>query len=256
MSTRYEFKQCLLTYAQCGDLSSEKVGLHLSDLGGECIIAREEHADGGLHLHAMVVWEKTFRTRRHDWADVEGFHPNIEVIRRTPWKTYDYVIKDGNVEWGGLERPVEPQGKKTKEDKDAQWREIHAMETAEEVWAYVNEYFPKESISLRLQLNQFIRDKFPPTMEEYKQPDNIEFDISAYDRLQEWVDVYLKGDLQGGKFKFYCLLDLIGCAGPKGSSTRRCARLKGGCLARPGTPPSGTRGGPPLLAVFKLYCLL
>jgi hypothetical protein len=98
-------KYVLLTYAQCGDLDEWRVLDVISALRAECIIARELHQDGGVHLHVFVGWETKFRSRRVDIFDVDGRHPNVSPSRGTPEKGYDYAIKDGEVVAGGLERP-------------------------------------------------------------------------------------------------------------------------------------------------------
>lgn len=99
-------KYVLLTYAQCGDLDEWAVSDHLSQLGAECIVARELHpTTGGVHLHVFVDFGRKFRSRRVDILDVEGRHPNVSPSKGTPEKGYDYAIKDGDVVAGGLERP-------------------------------------------------------------------------------------------------------------------------------------------------------
>ena len=100
-------KYALLTYAQSGDLSAQSVCDHLGTLGAECIVAREAHADGGFHLHAFVDFGRKRRFRDPRKFDVLGVHPNISPSRGTPWDGYDYAIKDGCVEAGGLGRPSE-----------------------------------------------------------------------------------------------------------------------------------------------------
>lgn len=103
-------KYVLLTYAQCGDLDEWAVSDRMSALGAECIVAREVHpTTGGVHLHVFAEHVKKFRSRSVRLFDVDGRHPNVVPSRGTPEKGYDYVIKDGDVVAGGLERP-EPRG--------------------------------------------------------------------------------------------------------------------------------------------------
>ena len=88
----------------------------------------ENHADGGIHLHAFAMWERQFETRNVRLFDVDGCHPNIAVIKRTPEAAFDYAIKDGDVVAGGLQRPsrdsvASPSGK---------WTDIIAAGTREE----------------------------------------------------------------------------------------------------------------------------
>lgn len=109
MSFRFQARYALLTYAQCGDLDPWAVNDHLAELGAECIIAREVHADGGTHLHAFVDFGRKFRTQRTDVFDVGDHHPNISPSYGTPEKGFDYAIKDGDVVAGGLSDQMEKQ---------------------------------------------------------------------------------------------------------------------------------------------------
>jgi hypothetical protein len=71
----------LVTYAQCGDLSEWSVLDRFTTLGAECIIAREEHNDLGLHFHVFADFGRKFRSRKTDVFDVDGRHANIKPSR-------------------------------------------------------------------------------------------------------------------------------------------------------------------------------
>ena len=104
MSLHINAKYVLLTYAQCGTLEGDAIMERISSLGGECIVARESHSDGGVHLHVFVRFGRKFRSRKADVFDVDGRHPNIVPSRGTPEKGYDYAVKDGDIVCGGLRR--------------------------------------------------------------------------------------------------------------------------------------------------------
>ena len=53
-SFRVQTRYVLLTYSQCGDLDPWVVHDLIVGYPAECIIGREDHADGGTHLHAFV----------------------------------------------------------------------------------------------------------------------------------------------------------------------------------------------------------
>ena len=108
-------------------------------VGAECIIGREEHQDGGTHLHAFAAWEKKFRSRRTNIFDVGGFHPNVVPSRGTPEGGYDYATKDGDIVGGGLERP---DGSKVPCTSDA-WATIINAESRDEFWRLVSELAPR-----------------------------------------------------------------------------------------------------------------
>lgn len=103
-------KYVLLTYAQCGNLDEWAVSDYLSDLGAECIVAREVHPKtGGVHLHVFVDFGRKFRSRSARIFDVDGRHPNVSPSKGTPEAGWDYAVKEGDVVAGGLARP-EPRG--------------------------------------------------------------------------------------------------------------------------------------------------
>lgn len=61
---------------------------------------KEEHQDGNYHYHLYFECDPEIQTRNQRYFDLDygvaTYHPNIERITRTPWKTVDYVKKDGN----------------------------------------------------------------------------------------------------------------------------------------------------------------
>ena len=70
-SFSFHARYALLTYAQCGDLCPFTIVDLLSTMGAECIIGREHHQDGGIHLHVFVDFGRKYRSRRADTFDVE-----------------------------------------------------------------------------------------------------------------------------------------------------------------------------------------
>jgi len=93
----------LVTYPQSDGLDPWAVNDHFGQLGAECIVAREDHADGHTHLHVMCDFGRKFRSRRADIFDVDGFHPNIERSKANPRKGGLYACKDGEIVAGGLD---------------------------------------------------------------------------------------------------------------------------------------------------------
>ena len=90
----------LLTYAQCDDLDPFELTIILDRW--ELSASLEERITlTGIHLHAFAMWERQFETRNVRLFDVDGCHPNIAVIKRTPEAAFDYAIKDGDVVAGG-----------------------------------------------------------------------------------------------------------------------------------------------------------
>lgn len=180
-NARYFF----VTYPQCGDLDGFAVMDLFSSLGAECIIGRELHEDEGIHLHAFVDFGTKFRGRGHEIFDVEGRHPNIETVGRTPWKAYDYAIKDGDVVCGGAERPIESSNSGTSTyDK---WLEISSATTRAEFWELVFRLDPKAGCCNHTSLAKYADWRFAVDPPVYEHPGNITFVDGDVDGRDEWV---------------------------------------------------------------------
>lgn len=174
----------LVTYAQCGDLSEWDVLDRFVELGAECIIAREEHRDLGLHFHVFADFGRKFRSRKTDVFDVHGRHANIKPSRGTPEKGYDYAIKDGDVVAGGLERPTGRVG--SGKDFDL-WTQITDAEDREEFWSLVQELDPKSLCCSFGQLQKFADWKYTPIAPVYATPGGFNFVGGDVDGRDAWL---------------------------------------------------------------------
>lgn len=95
MSFKFDSQYCFLTYAQ-SNLSHEQIYQHLSSIA-PVIWARvctEQHSTEGSHQHCVAKWDKRVQSRRSDFLDVNGRHPNIQPVRSVA-KSLEYVAKDG-----------------------------------------------------------------------------------------------------------------------------------------------------------------
>ena len=186
----------LLTYAQCGSLDGFVVMDHLSAMGAECIIGRELHEDGGLHLHCFLDFGDKYRGRGAEIFDVEGRHPNIETVGRTPWKAYDYAIKDGDVICGGAERPMETSAcGGTTFDK---WTQITSATCRSEFWELVHRLDPKAAAVNFSSLAKYADWRFAPIVEPYTTPTGITFVGSNLDGRDEWLEQAAIGSRRTG----------------------------------------------------------
>lgn len=180
---QYQFRYALLTYAQCGTLDPFLVVNHLASLNAECIIGREHHADGGIHLHAFVDFGRKFRSRKTRIFDVEGYHPNVSPSKGSPGKGYDYATKHGDVVAGGLVRPGDANTQATLDERAT---EILSAQTKDELLEACRTLAPSKLLwnytSLRAYANDHYRDEKPP----YVHPEEIRIDTSAYPELDEW----------------------------------------------------------------------
>lgn len=176
-------RYALLTYAQCGDLSPDSVGEMLRTAGYECIIGRENHADGGLHLHCFVDFGRKRRFRRADVFDVEGRHPNISPSKGTPEKGYDYAIKDGDVVFQSLDRPGGGRG----DGAVAKWTAITGAVDKDTFWSLVHELDPKSAACCFTQLQKYADWKYAVDPPVYESPDGISFTGGDVDGRDGWV---------------------------------------------------------------------
>nr|QJI53681.1 MAG: replication-associated protein [Cressdnaviricota sp.] len=77
-TVRLQGNRFLLTYPRC-DADPEQLVLFLKELPyfERCIVAREQHEDGGNHLHAAVEFQRRLQ-RKFDFFDFDGTHGNYQ----------------------------------------------------------------------------------------------------------------------------------------------------------------------------------
>nr|UBQ66236.1 Rep protein [crane CRESS-DNA virus] len=184
---QFQSRYVLLTYAQCGQLDAFRVMDVISALAGECIIGREHHEDGGLHLHVFVDFGRKFRSRKADVFDVEGFHPNISKSYGSPEKGYDYAIKDGDVICGGLARPEPTSGGDGNGKTHLIWSQITQAETRELFWELVHQLDPKAAVTSFPALQKYCDWKYRYNPPEYESPTNVEFFGGDIDGRDDWL---------------------------------------------------------------------
>lgn len=108
---RLKNAKILLTYAQCLQGTAEEFGLHFkwtfqNIIPFTYIICCQEnhHETDGNHYHIFFTCNPAFETKNErvfdlhysDGCESITFHPNIEIVKSTPWKVVEYVKKDGN----------------------------------------------------------------------------------------------------------------------------------------------------------------
>ncbi|AQA27279.1 replication associated protein [Thrips-associated genomovirus 3] len=194
MPFRFAAKYGLLTYPQCGDLDPWSVSDHLGRLGAECIIGREDHSDGGVHLHAFFMFERRFESRDVRVFDVEGRHPNVVRGYSTPSKGYAYATKDGDVVAGGLECPID--GASVSE-ASSKWARAILAESREEFFAIVAELDPRALCCSFGSLRAYADWKYRPVLDQYVTPAGISFCTDEVPQLHDWVQRNLAGSVVG-----------------------------------------------------------
>lgn len=189
MPFQFNHRYVLLTYAQCGPIDPFEIVNTLSSIGAECIIGREYHADGNIHLHAFVDFGRKYRGRNERFADVAGCHPNIQPVGHTPEKSYDYAIKDGDVVAGGLVRPE----RKEVLESSSKWNEIMLAETRDEFLELAQRMAPRDFATSFHSIRSCAEWKYPNLSDRYCTPTGISFDLSGYPELTSWVQANLFG---------------------------------------------------------------
>lgn len=182
MTFYFSARYVLLTFAQSDSLSEWAVLDHITSLGAECIIGREDHADGGTHLHVFCDFGRKKQSRRSTFFDVDGRHPNIVPSRGSPELGFDYAIKDGNVVAGGLDRPG---GVRVPTHAD-KWGQIVDAASREEFFALLRELDPKTLVTRWAEVNRYADHAYAERVEPYVGPNGIEFELGMVPELAGW----------------------------------------------------------------------
>lgn len=190
----------LFTYSQCNGLDPHDVVLHFTSLGAECIIGREDHADGGTHLHAFVDFGRKRRFRRHVFADVGLFHPNIAPSRGTPGTAYDYAIKDGDVVGGGLERPDDRTTRGRADGSDGNTMgQLVAIEDEQEFWETCKRLAPGLLLRSFPSLVAYAKWRFAASVQQYSHPCELVFRHDLISELVIWREENLRNTHGGAR---------------------------------------------------------
>lgn len=201
MTFRFAAKHGLLTYSALGNDMDAVEGLahriveHLGVLGAECIVGRENHLDGGLHLHAFFVFERKFESRNVRIFDVDGKHPNIVRGYSNADAGCAYACKEGDIVAGGLD----PGQLRAAVDRHGGvWNEIILSETREEFFDACRRLAPRALLCSFTSLKCYADWKYRDIPEPYRSPVNLEFQPEVVEGLREWVESTLDGN-RGGK---------------------------------------------------------
>lgn len=174
----------LVTYPQCDGLDEWAVNDHFGRLGAECIVARENHADGGTHLHLFCDFGRKFRSRRADVFDVDGYHPNIERSKRNPRKGALYATKDGEIVAGGLAVPDLPTSLVSAAQDPGST--LICAESQREFFELAEDICPWDLITKFGSMHAYAKWKWPELGEPYESPTGIAIADGAFPDLVSW----------------------------------------------------------------------
>lgn len=209
MSTQFQFRYALLTYAQCEGLDPFAIVNKCAELGAECIVARENHADGGIHFHAFVDFGRKFRSRNARVFDVGGFHPNVSPSKGRPGEGWDYATKDGDIVAGGLERPRGDAISRTGVD----WTRAFSETTLDGFLESCLDMDPQTSLRMFTNLQAYGRWRYKAEPPIYEHPEAIQLHPERVGGLCNWVQDNLRNATVGGK-----LGNTVPCGGQGWSS--------------------------------------
>nr|QBX89245.1 replication associated protein [Apis mellifera genomovirus 1] len=193
---RFAARYGLLTYPQCGDLDPWAIVEMLGELGAECIVGRESHQDGGVHLHAFFMFQSKFESRNVRVFDVDGMHPNVVRGYSSPEKGYAYAIKDGDVVAGGLgmesiRRPVS--------ESRTVWDEIVLSGSREEFFEACARLAPRALCCSFTSLTCYADWRYRPEPVPYEHPSNVSLSTANFPELAAWVSHNLEGLEHSGR---------------------------------------------------------
>lgn len=171
----------LVTYPQSDGLDEWAVNDHFGSLGAECIVARENHANGGTHLHVFCDFGRKFRSRRADIFDVDGFHPNIERSKKNPRKGAAYATKDGDIVAGGL--AVDDLSTSLLSAAQDKGSTLICAESQREFFEVAEDICPWDLITRHQSFQSFARWKWPMLGEPYDGPPGLTIADGAFPDL-------------------------------------------------------------------------
>lgn len=183
-------KYILLTYSQVDEeeFRWENIVATIIKHGGVCRIGREFHKDGGVHFHAFCMKEKRFITRSPRAFDVDGYHPNIEPIKRTPHRAWAYVSKPGSTLLHD-DIPEPPAGRSRLRSKADEVYHL-ALNQAKSQSQFIDmciEGDTRRAIGCFNNLQAFSHYRFPPSRgPEYEPPPGFSLELAEYPEIAAW----------------------------------------------------------------------
>ena len=186
----------MLTYSQVDETTFQHSSIKnvIHDFGGKCRVARETHQDGGTHFHAFCVKDDRFITRNVRRFDVDGCHPNITPILRTPERAWAYVAKDGDIVHDDLPLPPVSRRKQKKPSKDQEvWQT--AYDTAVSQTDLLNQLFKGDAARTIRSFNnvQSAAKYLHPERQytEYTSPPGLIYEFGEYTQIPTWQQLSL-----------------------------------------------------------------
>jgi len=191
-------KYVLLTYPQVpsdqADGFPELVERLCGDLRCKYVIGRELHADGGIHFHCFLDFGRKYSSRNTRVFDLDGRHPNIEKVGRTPRRAYEYAIKDGCIVGVSAEYDGPPDNSTSDRGEQGEcsaWERILQSETRDEFFEALRSWQPRALVCNFTSAVKYADWKYKPVADTYQHPEEFQFNLEDYPVLLEWVSEFL-----------------------------------------------------------------
>ena len=184
MPAAFEGSSFLLTYPQ-SDFNINEYLQHFSSLPSVSYVcvSSEQHADGSLHRHALVYFNKRQRLNA-TFFDYKERHPNVKAVgkKKSDWENVlTYVQKDGAFLVTGIPRHT----------KDT-WANVATASSREEALALIQKEKPRDFIINRRNIDYALDSLFPvQTTTQFTPRSSSEFILpdpvfDGYWRCDEW----------------------------------------------------------------------
>lgn len=171
------------------------------------IVGQEKHADGGLHLHAYVIYKKP-RDTTYATFDLEGEHPNIKTHRpgrkdqqtsHEDCRTYCSKEDPSPIIQGKF--PTVSQ-KRTRDEVMREARELCVTESVEKALDFLHEGMPFEAAKNEDAFERTLT-KRRRTIQSVPIPPNPLSDYVNAPKIPEnWRALYIHGETRCGKTQF------------------------------------------------------
>ncbi|AIF34810.1 replication-associated protein [Sewage-associated circular DNA virus-3] len=171
----FTYPQCSLERTELRDSLIQRVNPE------KYLIAREQHSDGGLHLHAYLHFGRRRRFTSADAFDVDGFHPNIQKPRSAR-NVIAYCSKEDTEPMANFDY--------TSGEPNGGWSEILGRTSSkDEFLEEVRTHFPRDYVLSLERLLFFCEWRFGRDETEYTGRSRTEF--REPDTLTNWVNTNL-----------------------------------------------------------------
>lgn len=160
-------------------------------------MAREFHKDGGEHYHAYMEHPDRFDWRGTRYLDIDGVHPNIEPLTKTPWHAWAYVRKDGDILIDEI--PNEPAGRRAGNraaTETSVWTNIfNSAKDEDDLLTLVKEKLPRDFAKSFNNIQNAAKwsHRRDPNCDTYESPHGLVEHLDAYPDITEWKQRHLPG---------------------------------------------------------------